>query len=309
MLNKKVTAIITAFLLLITAFAVPVSAQSANELTVIGKLTVIEKAVFGTPQTGALAERITKIEEVVYGSETQEALLPRVDQLYTSILETTEDTPSMLTKLNSVEWTLTRSVSDNSIKARIDNLETIMNGSAGVGSLQERLDKLLELAYADGHVEVVSTLIPKDTLIKIKTLSTLSSTKSRVGDSVALAVAEDVYIDNILVLPKGAVGTGKVVKVSPRKNFGRDAKLEVSFDTLKTIDGTTINIYVGEKAEKETKSMAKAAGASFAGMIVLGPVGVIGGAFVSGKDVEIPIGSLTYVQTKEDVEIYGIIVN
>ncbi|CVK19951.1 hypothetical protein [Sporomusa sphaeroides] len=308
MSNKKITALFTVMMLLITALAVPVSAQSAD-LTVIGKLAVVEKAVYGTPQTGAVADRITKIEEDVYGSETQEALLPRVDELYTDVLETSEATPSMLTKLNSVEWTLTHSVSDNSIKARIDNLETIMNGSAEAGSLQGRLDKLLQLAYTDGEVEVASTLIPQDTLIKIKTLSTLHSKQSRAGDRVALAVAEDVYVGNVLVLPKGSTGSGKVVKVSPRKNFGRDAKLEVSFDTLKTVDGKTIAIFVGEKAEKETKSLATAAGASVAGMIVLGPVGVIGGAFVSGKDVEIPIGSQTYVQTKEDVEIYGITVN
>lgn len=306
MFNRKTTALIISMILMISAFAVPVSAQSANDLTVIGKLGVVEKAIYGVAQTGALTDRVTKVEEDVYGNVTHEALLPRVDKLYTYILETTEQAPSVITKLNAVEWSLTHRVSDSSIKARIENLEKTMNGNPSTGSLNERLGKLLNLAYSDGQIEVVSSVITKDSLIKIKTLSTLNSKQSRVGDSVALGVAEDVYIGGILVLPKGATGTGKVVKVTPSKNFGRDAKLEISFDNVVAMDGSLVNTFMGEKAKEETQSMAKAAGASVAGMVVLGPVGVIGGAFISGKDVNIPIGSQMYIQTKEDVEVYGI---
>lgn len=306
MFNKKITVLIISMILMISAFAVPVSAQSANDLTVIGKLGVVEKAIYGVAQTGALTDRVTKVEEDVYGNTTHEALLPRVDKLYTYVFETTEQAPAVITKLNAVEWSLTHRVSDSSIKARVESLEKTMNGNPTTGSLNERLGKLLELAYSGGQIEVVSSVITKDSLIKIKTLSTLNSKQSRVGDSVALGVAEDVYIGGVLVLPKGATGTGKIVKVTPAKNFGRDAKLEISFDNVIATDGTTVNTFMGEKAKQETQSMAKAAGASVAGMVVLGPVGVIGGAFVSGKDVNIPIGSQMYIQTKEDVEVYGI---
>ena len=61
-----------------------------------------------------------------------------------------------------------------------------------------------------------------------------------------------------------------------------------------------------EKAKLENKSLATAAGASVAGMIILGPIGVVGGAFVHGKDVNIPAGAETYIQIKEQVELYGI---
>ncbi|MGL5512214.1 MAG: hypothetical protein ACRDBM_03115, partial [Sporomusa sp.] len=194
----------------------------------------------------------------------------------------------------------------STIKNRIENLETTINGSPVAGSLNDRLDELMELAYSDGEIEVVPAILAKDTLVKIKTLSTLNSKKSRVGDSVALGIAEDVYIGGVLILPKGASGTGKVVKVQPSRNFGRDAKLEISFDTVTAVDGSTVDVFVGDKAKEETKSLAIAAGASVAGMVILGPIGIIGGAFISGKDAEIPIGSQLYVQTQEDVEVYGI---
>lgn len=50
-----------------------------------------------------------------------------------------------------------------------------------------------------------------------------------------------------------------------------------------------------------------AAGAAIGGMIVLGPIGALGGAFVTGKAVVIPVGSTTYVQTMEDTTIQGMV--
>ncbi|HAK74612.1 MAG TPA: hypothetical protein DCP36_15610, partial [Sporomusaceae bacterium] len=60
------------------------------------------------------------------------------------------------------------------------------------------------------------------------------------------------------------------------------------------------------KAKEETKSLAKAAGATVAGLIVLGPVGVVGGAFIRGKDVTIPAGAELYIQTKTEASVYGL---
>ena len=42
-------------------------------------------------------------------------------------------------------------------------------------------------------------------------------------------------------------------------------------------------------------------------MVVLGPVGIIGGAFVTGKSVNIPAGSTTFVQVKADTDIQGMV--
>ena len=55
-----------------------------------------------------------------------------------------------------------------------------------------------------------------------------------------------------------------------------------------------------------TKSLVTAAGASLAGMVILGPVGIVGGAFVHGKEVNIPADVEMYIQIKEDTNAYGI---
>lgn len=306
MFNKKLLAVVTLFMLLVSMLAVPVLAQESAELTVVDKLAVVEKTIYGASQTGALVERVATIERDVYGKETGEAILPRVDKLYEHTLRTTELSPSMVTKVNAVEWMFTHSVGDQPLKNRIENLERTLNGSPATGSLEERLTKLLKIAYTDGQFEVVSTILPKDTLIKIKTLAALGSKQSRVGDDVALAVAGDVIVDGVLVIPNGSKGNAKVTKIENAGNFGRDAKLEVAFNNVGAVDGKLVNTFLGEKAKEETKSMVTAAGASMAGMILLGPVGIIGGVFVNGSEANIPAGTQMYIQTKDEVEVYGI---
>jgi hypothetical protein len=73
------------------------------------------------------------------------------------------------------------------------------------------------------------------------------------------------------------------------------------------VDGSKIPVFVGELAKQQAKSYAGAAGAAIGGMIILGPVGVIGGAFVKGSSITIPEGSVTFVQVSEDVIMQGVI--
>jgi hypothetical protein len=43
-------------------------------------------------------------------------------------------------------------------------------------------------------------------------------------------------------------------------------------------------------------------------MVLLGPIGIIGGAFVHGKNIDLPEGTELYIQTKNDTTLYGLTV-
>ena len=120
-------------------------------------------------------------------------------------------------------------------------------------------------------------------------------------------VADNVFVNDVLVIPKGAEGLGKVMKVVGPRMFGQDARIDVDFGFLYAIDNTRVKVFLGEIAKQEAKTIAGAAGATIGGMVVLGPIGVIGGAFVTGKSVNIPAGSITFVQVKGDTEIQGMV--
>lgn len=283
-----------------------VSAQGASDMTVLDKASAVEKIIYGAEQTGSLVERTSKLEKDMYGVETKDALVTKLDRIHTYVRESSTAGPSFSLKLNAVEWILSHNLTNQPAKARIENLERVMLGSPVTGAFDGRLDKLMKMAYPDGQLEVASVSVTKDTLVRIKIVSPLDTRSSRVGDTVIFQASDDVYVGGLLAIGRGAYGTGKVTKVEPAKNFGRDAKLEVSFDSIDSMGGNKIDTFLGEKAKEETKSLAKAAGATFAGMVLLGPIGVVGGAFVQGQEISIPAGTELFIQTKNDAEIYGI---
>jgi hypothetical protein len=281
-------------------------ANAVPEKTVLDKVVAVEKFFYGTEMTGALVDRVSTLEKDIYGKESKDPLLTKADTLYSSTYENFIDQPSFLIKLNAIQWSLTHSVTVEPAKTRIENLERVLTGNLVTGSLNDRLIKLLKLAYTNGQVTTSNVTLNKDSLLKIKLVTPLSTSTNRQGDLFLFQAADDVYVDGHLVIPKGSQGHGVVNKVKGAKNFGRNAELEVSFNTVEAIDGTVINTILGDKAKEENKSLVTAAGASLAGMVILGPIGIVGGAFVHGKEVTIPAGVEMYVQLKDETNAYGI---
>lgn len=301
MFNKVVAlALLVMFSISSVAFA------AGQEMTILDKVNATEKFFYGTEQTGALLERVNKLNREVYGEESRDSLAAKVDTLYSNIKNKSLEEPSFLLRLNAMEWALNHNVTNQPAKNRLENVEHTLFGNASDGAFEPRIEKLLKVAYADGRPNLNVATLPKDMLVKIKLLSAVGTKTSRPGDRFSYQASQDIYSNGILIVAQGAVGAGKVVKVEEAKNFGRDGELELSFDAIEAIDGTAIPIMLGDKAKEENKSLATAAGASIAGMAILGPVGIVGGAFVHGKEINIPAGTEFYVQSKNEVEIIGL---
>lgn len=284
-------------------------ANTPAEMTIIDKTVAVEKILYGTEQTGSLVDRVNKLEKEIFGAETQESLAGKIDRAYGYAKEVKPGAPSLVLKLNAVEWNLTRFVTAQAAKAKLETLERTLYGNSATGAIDSRLNKLMKLSLAAGWPDVAETTLLKDTLVKIKLTTELSTKSTKAGERVTFQVASDVLEGGVLVIPSGAQGYGKVTKVEQRKNFGRDAKLEIDFEAVEGVDGSIVATEMGDKAKEETKSLAKAAGATVAGLVLLGPFGVVGGAFVQGQDVSIPAGTELYIQVKADTLISGIKVN
>lgn len=277
---------------------------SANE-----KIAAMEKMLYGTEQGGSLIQRMDSLEDDVYGAITSDGILVRVDNMY-DYLEGTPDTgeASFSTKLNVVEWRINESMSGGPAKSRIEATEKLLHGQIQSGSLSGRLQELLKLAsYTDGSVPVQEVTLPKDSVFKIVFTKELSTKMSREGDEVTFKADDNLYVNDVLVLPKGATGVGVIKKVVQPGIFGKDGRIDITFTSIHSVDGTEIPITVGELAKQKTESIAGAAGVALGGMIILGPVGLIGGAFVKGNSVVIPVGSETFVQTAEDITLQGVV--
>ena len=273
------------------------------------KLMLVEQSVYGQEQTGALLERISRLETDFYGktSNPQTAISDRINTLYSTMFDNSVR-PSAITQMNGIEWFLSRQVSIKSITDRLTTLEAQIYGKPITGTLQKRMNDLAMLAYGNSDVKapLVSTTVPVDTLIKIKLVTPLNTDVSKVGDKVKFQAAEDVIYNGKLIIAAGAPGEGVVTKVKSARNFGRNGEIDVNFQQIQAFDGTMLETTLGEKAKKEIENLAIAAGASLAGIALLGPVGIVGGIFVNGKDIDLPAGTESYIQTKVDTNIYAI---
>ena len=306
-MKKQFVTLLLTFVFCLTA-VVPSFAANVN-IPAADKIKTMEVMLYGTAQEGSLVERMDNIENDVNGLMTSEPILERIDVMYDYLQGTPKDgSVSFATRLNVVEWRLNESMSGGPAIARIEAAEKLLNGKVDDGALTTRLEDLLELvSYEGGVVPVQQVTLPKDSVIKVEFTQELGNKINKVGDEVAFKAADNLYVNDVLVLPKGATGVGKVKKVVQPGMFGKDGRVDIDFMYIYGTDGTEIPVFVGELAEQQAKSYAGAAGAAIGGMIILGPIGAVGGAFVKGSSVTIPVGSVTYVQTTEDVTMQGVV--
>lgn len=306
-MKKQLATLLLTFIFCFTTVVPGFAADSA--LPMADKISAMEKMLYGTEQSGSLIQRMDSLEDDVYGTVTTDSIITRADNMY-DYLEGTPDNgeASFATKLNVVEWKMNESMSGGPAKNRMEATEKLLYGQAQSGSLSGRLESLLKLAsYTDGNVPVQQVTLPKDSVFKVAFTSELSTKNSRQGDAVHFKAADNLYVNDVLVLPKGATGVGVVKKVVQPGIFGKDGRIDIDFTYIYGVDGTKLTITVGELAKQKAESIAGAAGAAIGGMIILGPVGIVGGAFVKGNSVTIPVGCETYVQTAEDVSLQGVV--
>lgn len=306
-MKKQLVTLILTFIFCVTA-VVPGFAAAAN-IPAADKIAAMEEMLYGTAQSGSLIQRMDAIEDDVYGFVASNAILTRIDTMYDYLKGTPENgDASFATRLNVVEWRLNESMSGGPAKSRLEAAEKLLNGDVQEGALAARLEELLKLAsYEGGVIPVQEVTLPKDSVLQIEFTQELGNKINKVGDIVNFKAADNLYVNDVLVLPKGATGYGKVKKVVQPGIFGKDGRVDIDFTLIHGVDGTEIPIFVGELAKQKAESIAGAAGAAIGGMIILGPIGAVGGAFVKGSSVTIPVGSTTFVQTKEDKTLQGVV--
>lgn len=299
---KKLFSVLLSAVMFVTMIT---SGFAAAPDTLHGKIAAIEIDVYGAEQSGAMDVRLNRLETDITGRHLNENMMARVNTLY-EILYTNDKSPSMLAELNAIEWTINHEVNMTPIQPRLANLEMMIEGKTGAGSFEERIDSLGKLAFGSIDIPMEQVDVPANTLIKIALVTPVNAKTLKQGDTVEFKVAEDVLVNDCLIFAKGEPGRGKAAKVVQARNFGRDAEVVIDFEETKSLDGTYVDTFVGTESKEQMEHMAMAAGASIAGIVLLGPVGIIAGAFVKGKNIDLPAGTEVYIQTKSDSRIYGV---
>lgn len=299
-MKKEVT--MTAIAALMT-----MSAMAATPTTVVEKTNAMETIVYGNTQAGAVIDRINQLSDTVYGKNTTGNLVDRVNQLYTSV-EGEGDSVSLRQEVDVLEYTYQNHVTEGSLLARLDRLERSVSGSVSTGSINSRI-QALQVKINGSHTKLTHQIgtVPADHVFQVTLREPVSTKLNHVGDTISFEMGEDLMDGDILLVPAGTVGVATVESLQKSRSFGRNGSLTMSFD-IPAMDGTHIMGVQGPEAQEKTKGELKAAGASVAGAVLLGPVGLVGGLFVKGKPIEWPEGTTIYIQPQDVVTVQGVVI-
>ncbi len=281
------------------------AASACAEETVFQTLGEIEYLVYGQEATqgGGLVTRLGQVEKDLFGRELPGSLSERQQSLLSFLKQGSAGQPSFLFKLGVAEWAVLQQVRPEMAAAgRIGDLEKQLEGASQDGKpLAMRLERLTSMLLPE-PISGRPAEIPAQTVFKVELGQTLSAKTAKTGDPVKMRLAGDLTLGDLLIAPKGSIVTGHVDSVQPPRSFGRKAEVRIAFDKLLPLGPEPVAVFMGERARKAAKaddSIVAAAGASFLGLVLLGPVGLAGGLLVRGDATVLQEGTPFYLETAE----------
>jgi len=309
MIFKKVFSLILITTFIFTTVSAQFSwAVEVSQATLLEDLSQIEMAIYGTTSEKPLVERVEYLEKELVGRTLPGTITSRAKQLKEFIISGTPEDPSVILKINASQWILEEKISSESLIVRIENIENVLFGKTSDDVLAMRAESIFSVCFKEGKPQVEEVVIPAETLVPIRFLSTLSSKTNKAGETFDFQIAENVMIDNILVIPINSLGIGEIIDAKKATILSRSGKLEMEFKLVSTLDGTSFSLILGEEAQKENKRVAIAVGVGVLGLIVLSsPIGLIAGALIPGKNVKIEEGTEMFLQVKEDTAVIALV--
>jgi len=139
------------------------------------------------------------------------------------------------------------------------------------------------------------------TAVKLRLAETISSATAKTGQEIPFEVTEDVLVQGVIVLPKGAQAIATVTEASTKKSMGRGGKLNVNVDSARLIDGEKVQL----RAVQDNKGgghIGAMTGAMVATSIVFFPAAPLF-LFIHGKDITIPKGTEVTAFVEGDMKL------
>lgn len=314
---KRTFLLLAATLLLSLAVPCGARAKDGDKSSSAQMMENIETIVYGDTAKGGLTERLSSVEEALFGRSLPGTIAERHSAILNFLEVGTEDQPSMIFKLGVAEWIVNKKIyASRPAVGRLETLEADLDGEVQHGKpIAMRVEHLLSTLVTD-PVTFRSVTLPGNVPLKLRFMDELSPARNKEGDQVRIELTNDLIVDQCLVAPAGSLVLTEVREVVKPRAFGVPGEVRLTFSGLKPLGPQRPPVAVGEAAKKAIEEARKtgdrgegaivgAGAASIAGAALLGPVGLIGGLFIRGNSIRIPEGSITFVQTSGDVEVYA----
>ncbi len=107
------------------------------------------------------------------------------------------------------------------------------------------------------------------------------------GDTFAIVATEELDIEGMVIVEKGAKGQGTIAMVEGAGSNGHAGKLGLQYDYVTASDGNKIKLSNTQHTDQGEGQAGKASTATVATYLLLGPLGLFAHNFVRGKDLTI----------------------
>ncbi len=138
-------------------------------------------------------------------------------------------------------------------------------------------------------------VLPKNTELVLRTNQEVT-TKGKhwsEGDTFDLTVVHDVLLGDVVVIPAGSRGVGRITWMTNKGAFGKSGKMDVALEYVE-VAGQRVDIAGTYRQEGEGNTVATVAGVVAAGVFA---------AFITGRSGIIPQGRELTAHTKADVPV------
>jgi len=283
-------------------------AAEVSQATLLEDLFQVEVAIYGVAQEKPLVERVEFLEKELVGRTLPGTITDRAKQLKEFIISGTQEEPSVIFKINASQWVLEEKITSEPLITKIENLESALFGKISSDVLAMRAESIFRVCFKEGRPQVEEMVIPAETLAPIRFLSTLSSKNSKKGETFNFQISENIFLDNKLIIPANSQGVGEITEAKKATLLSRSGKLEIEFKSISALDGTSLSLVMGEKAQKKNERVVVAVGVGILGLIVLSnPIGLLAGALVPGKNVTIEEGTEMFLQIRDDTAVIALV--
>jgi len=309
MIFKKSFSLLIVIVFILTSVLAQFSwAAEASQATLLEDLHQIEVSIYGVTQDKPLVERVEYLEKELVGRTLPGTIIDRVKQLKEFIITGTPEDVSVMFKINSSQWVLEEKITNENLITKINNLENVLFGNTSEDVLAMRAETIFNICFKEGKPVTEEVTIPSGTLIPIRFQNAISSKDAMPGDTFTYQVVKNMFIGNKLLIPMNSKGIGEITEAKKAKILAQPGKLKLIFNPIMALDGTSIELIMGEKAEKENKRLYVAVGTGILGFLVLSnPIGLAFGALIPGKDVKIDEGTEMVLQVKEDSKVLALV--
>lgn len=151
-----------------------------------------------------------------------------------------------------------------------------------------------------------TVVVPSGTKVPIRFLEAVDSRTAKVGERVSFRVSEDVVAGGRIVIRYNTAAHGTIDAVNPPGSLGKNARVHISSIRTTAVDGRSVGlrpVEISPEGLRQAKDTGGAVATGTAGLVLLGPVGIVAAVLVRGGHVSIPAGTVGVAFTAAPVRV------